>query len=66
MAAKRRRGDLSGEQKRQICIYKQENPKSTQEMIVKHFKSKWDVSWEVNDQRSFEIKGEIVDNIKGD
>ena len=36
--------DLSGEQKRQICIYKQENPKSTQGMIVKHLKSEWDVS----------------------
>ena len=38
---KRKRVDLCGQQKQEICRFKQENPKATQESIVEHFQKKW-------------------------
>ena len=37
MDKKRKRTDLSFEQKREVCVYKDRNPKATHEEIACHF-----------------------------
>lgn len=42
MASKRRRTEITPQQKQEICVYAQENPVATQNQIASHFNAKWD------------------------
>ena len=41
---KRRRTDLNGDKKREICVYKDAHPKATCSDIAAHFAKEWDVT----------------------
>ena len=41
---KRRRTDLDGDKKREICVYKDAHPKATCSDIAAHFAKEWDVT----------------------
>lgn len=43
-ASKRRRIDITAAQKRELCVYKDSHPKSTQAEIRTHFTSQWGVT----------------------
>ena len=53
---KRKRVDLCGQQKEEICRFRQENPKASQESIVEHFQKKW----KLNIGRSFAKKSGLT------
>ena len=41
---KRRRTDLNGDKKREICVYKDAHPKATCSDIAVHIAKEWDVA----------------------
>ena len=41
---KRRRTELNGAEKREICVYKDAHPKATCSDITAHFAKEWDVT----------------------
>ena len=43
---KRRRVDISASQKQDLCLFKEQNPKSTQADILVHFSKEWGVTVE--------------------